>query len=68
MHIQVEPTEDEWMSAIEFLTAAGHKTSGRRQELILLSDVLGVSSLVELIAHRKPDGATSSTILGSFVQ
>ena len=62
----VELTEPEWFQAIEFLTEAGHMCSDKRQEFILLSDTLGVSMLVDLINHRKPGGATESTVFGPF--
>jgi catechol 1,2-dioxygenase len=61
----VELTEAEWENAIAFLTATGHKCDGARQEFVLLSDVLGVSMLVETINHRAA-GATESTVLGPF--
>ena len=57
-------TTQEWMAGIEFLTAVGHKCDPRRQEFILLSDVLGLSSLVEAI--NAADGATEPTVLGPF--
>jgi catechol 1,2-dioxygenase len=63
---EVEPTLDEWMAAIQFLTATGHKSDDKRQEFILLSDTLGVSMLVDAINNRKPSGATESTVLGPF--
>lgn len=63
---EVELSEAEWMEAIQFLTATGQKSVGDRQEFILLSDVLGVSMLVDAINHRKPSGATQSTVLGPF--
>jgi hydroxyquinol 1,2-dioxygenase len=63
---EVGLTEAEWAEAIKFLTATGHKCDGDRQEFILLSDVLGVSMLVDAIHHRKPAGATESTVLGPF--
>ncbi|HWI26542.1 MAG TPA: intradiol ring-cleavage dioxygenase [Stellaceae bacterium] len=63
---EVELTEAEWMTAIQFLTATGQTSVGDRQEFILLSDVLGVSMLVDAINHRKPGGATESTVLGPF--
>ncbi len=63
---ETELTEDEWFAAIEFLTATGQKCDAKRQEFILLSDTLGVSMLVDLINHRKPAGATESTVLGPF--
>jgi hydroxyquinol 1,2-dioxygenase len=63
---EVAPTEREWAAAIDFLTRTGHITDDRRQEFILLSDVLGVSMLVIGINHRVPDGATESTVFGPF--
>ena len=63
---EVEPTQKEWMDAIEFLTAVGHMCDEYRQEFILLSDTLGVSMLVDTINNRKPSGATESTVLGPF--
>ena len=62
----VEPTIAEWEQAIAFLTATGQKCSDVRQEFILLSDVLGVSMLVETMNERSGDGATQSTVLGPF--
>jgi len=62
----VELTEAEWMNAIQFLTETGHMCSDKRQEFILLSDTLGVSMVVDLINHRKPEGATESTVFGPF--
>jgi len=59
-------TFEEWDYAIDFLTRTGQKCTHTRQEFILLSDVLGVSMLVDAINHRKPDGATESTVLGPF--
>ena len=63
---EVELTEREWELAIDFLTRTGHKSDDRRQEFILLSDVLGVSMLVETINHRTGGTATESTVLGPF--
>ena len=59
-------TPQEWMKAIGFLTAVGHKTTGTRQEYITLSDVLGVSALVDTISFPPGHGGTESTILGPF--
>jgi hydroxyquinol 1,2-dioxygenase len=63
---EIEPTEAEWAAAIDFLTRTGQISDDRRQEFILLSDVLGVSMLVIGINHRVPDGATESTVFGPF--
>jgi protocatechuate 3,4-dioxygenase beta subunit len=61
-----EPTLAEWERAIDFLTATGQKCDRQRQEFILLSDVLGVSMLVETINNRTAETATESTVLGPF--
>ncbi len=59
-------TFEEWDYAIGFLTRTGQKCSDIRQEFILLSDVLGVSMLVDAVNHRERDGATDTTVLGPF--
>jgi len=59
-------TFDEWAYAIDFLTRVGQKCSPSRQEFILLSDVLGVSMLVDAVNHREREGATETTVLGPF--
>jgi hydroxyquinol 1,2-dioxygenase len=63
---EVELTEEEWFSGIQFLTRTGHITDDKRQEFILLSDVLGLSMLVVGLNHRKPATATPSTVFGPF--
>jgi hydroxyquinol 1,2-dioxygenase len=63
---EIEPTHDEWLAAIKFLTDTGHMCTDWRQEFILLSDTLGVSMLVDAINNRRPSGATENTILGPF--
>jgi protocatechuate 3,4-dioxygenase beta subunit len=62
----VELTEEEWGFAIDFLTRTGHMSNDVRQEFILLSDVLGISMLVETINHRTGGTSTESTVLGPF--
>jgi catechol 1,2-dioxygenase len=63
---EIEPTHEEWLKGITFLTEVGQMCSDWRQEFILLSDTLGVSMLVDAINHRRPNGATENTILGPF--
>ncbi len=63
---EVQLTEEEWWKGIEFLTAAGHITNDKRQEFILLSDVLGLSTLVTAQNNVKPAGCTESTVFGPF--
>jgi hydroxyquinol 1,2-dioxygenase len=63
---EVQLTEDEWFAGIDFLTRTGHITDERRQEFVLLSDVLGLSMLVVALNNRRPAEATESTVLGPF--
>ncbi len=63
---EVEPTPDEWLQAITFLTRTGQLSDDVRQEFILLSDTLGVSMLVDAINNRRGQGGTESTVLGPF--
>ena len=63
---EVRLTEPEWAAAIGFLTDAGHITDDRRQEFILLSDVLGLSMQTITINHAAEGGVTESTVLGPF--
>jgi catechol 1,2-dioxygenase/hydroxyquinol 1,2-dioxygenase len=63
---EVEPTIAEWEAVVDYLTATGQKCDPTRQEFVLLSDVLGISALVENINHRKSPGATEATVLGPF--
>ncbi len=63
---EIEPTQEEWMTGIQFLTRTGHMSDDWRQEFILLSDVLGVSMLVDAINSRRPVGASENTVLGPF--
>ncbi|MFF7987503.1 dioxygenase [Streptomyces sp. NPDC007901] len=63
---EVRLTEDEWMAAIEWLTAAGQTCDDKRQELILTSDVLGLSTLVVQLNNRFAPQATPATVLGPF--
>lgn len=64
--LNVAPTIEEWEAAIDFLTVTGQKCDDVRQEFILLSDVLGVSMLVETINDEETPDATDSTVLGPF--
>ena len=62
----IELTEEEWFEAIKFLTATGQKCDDKRQEFILLSDVLGLSMMVVALNHKTAPGATEATVLGPF--
>ncbi len=59
-------TEAEWLAAIRFLTATGQACDDRRQEFILLSDVLGLSMRVVDLNAGAPPGCTEPTVFGPF--
>lgn len=63
---EVQLTQAEWELAIGFLTRTGQICSDERQEFILLSDVLGLSMLVDAINNRRPAAATPNTVFGPF--
>ncbi|HEY9241506.1 MAG TPA: iron-containing alcohol dehydrogenase [Streptosporangiaceae bacterium] len=63
---EIRLTQEEWQFGIDFLTRAGHITDDRRQEFILLSDVLGMSMLTIGINAPAAAGATESTVVGPF--
>jgi maleylacetate reductase len=59
-------TQPEWQYGIDFLTRAGHITSDTRQEFVLLSDTLGLSSVVDLLTNSRTPDSTPSAVLGPF--
>jgi hydroxyquinol 1,2-dioxygenase len=63
---EVRLTEAEWSAAIDFLTRTGQISDERRQEFILLSDVLGLSMLTIGISAPRDPAATEPTVFGPF--
>ena len=63
---EVKLTEEEWFKGIDFITRCGHITDDRRQEFILLSDVLGLSMLTVAMNNEKPAACTEATVFGPF--
>ena len=63
---EVRPTQEEWQRGIDFLTAVGNITDDRRQEFILLSDVLGASMQTITMNNEAYADATEATVLGPF--
>ncbi|KAL7621529.1 hypothetical protein AAE478_008853 [Parahypoxylon ruwenzoriense] len=57
---------EEWLMALKFLVGCGQISSDVRQEFILLSDILGLSLLVDSINHPKPPSSTEGSVLGPF--
>lgn len=64
---EVDLKPEEWLKSIEFLTAVGKKCTPARQEFILLSDTLGLSSLVNSLHDKRSlESGTKSSLLGPF--
>jgi hydroxyquinol 1,2-dioxygenase len=63
---EVRLTEQEWRAAIDFLTRCGHITDDKRQEFILLSDVLGASMQTIAVNNEAYGEATEATVFGPF--
>lgn len=59
-------TTDEWINTIQFLTRVGQTCTPIRQEFILLSDILGISALVDALNNPPIHGAMESSVLGPF--
>jgi protocatechuate 3,4-dioxygenase beta subunit len=64
--VETRLTHEEWQAGIGFLTDVGQTCTDTRQEFILLSDTLGVSSLVEMTSAGTSADATENTVLGPF--
>ena len=62
----VDLSQKEWLAAIEFLYQTGQKTTRQRNEFILLSDTLGITSLIDLLSSQATEGTTESSVLGPF--
>ena len=63
---EVDPTEEEWLGGLEWLTRTGQASTDKRQEFILASDVLGLSMLIVQMNNRFSAAATPATVLGPF--
>lgn len=63
---EVKLTHDDWLVGIDYLTRAGQMTDDKRNEFILVSDVLGIESLADAISHAAIGEETESAVLGPF--
>ncbi|MCS7481195.1 maleylacetate reductase and hydroxyquinol 1,2-dioxygenase domain-containing protein [Umezawaea endophytica] len=59
-------TQPEWQRAVDFLTRTGQISSAVRQEFVLLSDTLGLSSVVDALTNSRTPDSTPSAVLGPF--
>jgi hydroxyquinol 1,2-dioxygenase len=59
-------TPEEWFVAIDFIERAGRISTPTRQEIVLLSDILGLSTLLDRINNHHASSTTDSALLGPF--
>ena len=64
---EIDLTPEEWINGIKFLTSVGQTCTPYRQEFILLSDTLGLSSLINALHDRRAvEKGTKTSLLGPF--
>ncbi|MEV4568632.1 dioxygenase [Nonomuraea sp. NPDC049419] len=63
---EVRPTEREWIAGLDFLIETGQMCTPHRNEFILLSDMLGLTSAVDDVNNEGPEGMTPSSVEGPF--
>ncbi|MBO23294.1 MAG: 6-chlorohydroxyquinol-1,2-dioxygenase [Rhodospirillaceae bacterium] len=63
---EVNLTPDELLYGARFIQDVGHISDDKREEGVLLGDVLGLTALVEILGDRVRTGATESSLLGPF--
>lgn len=63
---EVNLTHPEFLAACDFLARAGQTCSDKRQEFILLADIVGVEVLVDMLSNPIAGSETTSTVLGPF--
>ncbi|SFU72481.1 dioxygenase family protein [Pseudoduganella namucuonensis] len=63
---EVDLTEAEFSTFIQFVTDIGQQTNDRHNEVVLALDVLGISTLVALRNHPQTQGQSAAALLGPF--
>src|SRR6202020_1570786 len=61
---EVRLTGDEWFTAMDFLERVGKISTPTRQEFVMLSDILGLSMLLDKINQHTESSTTDSALLG----
>lgn len=63
---ETRPSDEEFEQGLAFLAAIGQATGPKKNEAVLLSDILGVSTLVSVLNHQQASAATDAALLGPF--
>lgn len=62
----VDLQHGEFLQACDFFARAGATCDDKRQEFILLSDILGIEVLVDMLTNKVTGTESESTVLGPF--
>jgi catechol 1,2-dioxygenase len=63
---ETRPSETEWLTGLDFLVRTGHTCTPQRNEFILLSDMLGLTTAVDDVNFVGDPKATPSSVEGPF--
>ena len=63
---ETRPTPKEWRYGLDFLARTGDFCTPERHEFILLSDLVGLSALVDALSNTGPGSMTPTTVEGPF--
>ncbi|MBV9757672.1 MAG: catechol 1,2-dioxygenase [Alphaproteobacteria bacterium] len=63
---ETRPTEEEFHAGLQFIAAVGRRTSERHNEVVLASDVFGLSTLVGMLNNPLGSDHTAAALLGPF--
>jgi catechol 1,2-dioxygenase len=63
---ETRPSETEWLAGLDFLVRTGHTCTAERNEFILLSDMLGLTTAVDDVNFVGGSLATPSSVEGPF--
>jgi protocatechuate 3,4-dioxygenase beta subunit len=63
---EARPTEEEFEAGLRWITRLGQLTDESHNETVLAADILGISTLIDLINNDGMQGETMSALLGPF--
>jgi catechol 1,2-dioxygenase len=63
---EVKLTEAEWEAGVDFMVRIGQASGAKKNESMLLSDLLGLSTFVVLLNNEQGRGETDAALLGPF--
>lgn len=64
--LETRPTEEEFEASLRWIASLGHNTNSANNEVVLAADVLGASTLIDIMNNDGGKGETMSALLGPF--